>query len=793
MKKRIFSLALASTLVLGSASALADSVANVPFVNGYAVEGEELNEFRPDSEVKRCEIAKIAAEAYSIAKADPNFPDVDADHWAAQFIGGLQAAKVVEGDPDGNFRPEDSLTRAEFSAIVKRAAGDKLTDKEEEKDFNDTEGHWAEGIIDDLSKAEVVKGYEDGSFKPENKVTRAEAVAMVLRSLGRSIDPDIAQKVENPFSDVKDGAWYLNDVLGAATEYDYETEKDGKENIPVAVDTKVISSVQVPSQAFEKDSDKKLKLKVNGSSEYYDLAQASANGYRIEFVQLNDAGKEETDNTKFILDNGGAASKNLDGKLIKAKKLGDYTIEARVYKDLGGGKLEFVTSGKGTVTIVDKIAEKTEAVKEVEYKTVVTPPKTPVTVKNDTIVVNETVQISKLIVDIDGKTDVDISGDGLAYELESSNENILEVNKTNNTITGKSVGKATLTVKVGSVTKDVEITVAKDDRLPTKAEVTGDVKIAGAGVSQTVKVKVLDQYGDEIQTADYGLVSAEEDSDVISLDGTGASTVVLNPATAGELQIDSEKEGEATIYFTALNADGEKQQIGSVKVTVGSKVGDTSVSVESANGQPFELDSKDNFDFKVVDRDENGQLVKELTATTDYTAKSSNTDIFTVTGDKTINAVKDGEADLIVEDLRDNKIYTQKVVVSGVEANKEVVSVTYKESPLTETSATSVKLNEFLDADGIEASNTIGEIEMVTTANQATDYTAQAVGDLMIKGTKTQVGSVVVTVDGTGVALNDGFKTDLTLTAGTQNTINITVNNMKPEAVNPQAFVVTQK
>ena len=714
MKRKIFSLALASTLVLGSASALADSVANVPFVNGYAVEGEELNEFRPDSEVKRCEIAKIAAEAYSIAKADPNFPDVDADHWAAQFIGGLQAAKVVEGDPDGNFRPEDSLTRAEFSAIVKRAAGDKLTDKEEEKDFNDTEGHWAEGIIDDLSKAEVVKGYEDGSFKPENKVTRAEAVAMVLRSLGRSIDPDIAQKVENPFSDVKEGAWYLNDVLGAATEYDYETKEDGKENIPVAVDTKVISSVEVPAQAFETDSDKDIKIKVNGSDENYDLKEGIANGYSFEFVQL-DSDDNQVEEDASILEGG----TNDNGKLkADDKEIDDYTIEVRVYKDNGN---EFVTKARGTISIVDGVANKTEAIDTVEFKE--TNSEAKVNEENNKVVKGETIEVSKLLVDIDGKKGVDISATD-KFEVESSNELVLEVDD-DNLITAKKIGKATITVKVGSVSKDIEIEVVDKERVPTTIEEVGEVKLAQNG-QKTIEVKVLDQYGAEIKAPfDDDMVTPEFSTDLESVEPKSGKNQLTIKA--------KDKNFDGYVFLKTENADGEVVELGRIKVTVGEQVGAGDYKLEPQTGKDLIIDLSDDEDIELelvlMEYDDDGKAVKSVDIAS---LASSDEDVVKIVDNKTVAGEKAGKATITA--VYNNKTYTAEVEVVGEKKeDANITEVTFKDPALNIKKV--YELKDFVSKEDIK--HGVSSIEdVVTDASGNLSVGGKAIGTISITGSE---------------------------------------------------------
>lgn len=777
MKRKIFSLALASTLVLGSATALAaELTTNVPFINGYEVEGEELNEFRPDSEVKRCEIAKIAAEAYSIAKADPNFPDVDADHWAAQFIGGLQSAKVVEGDPDGNFRPEDSLTRAEFAAIVKRAAEGKLEDKEEEKDFNDTEGHWAEGIIDELSKAEVVKGYEDGSFKPENKVTRAEAVAMVLRSLGREIDPAINSKVNNPFSDVKEGAWYLNDVLGAATEYDYRTDKDGEEEIAVAADTKVISSIEVPGQAFESDAEnKEVKVRVNGSTEEYDLNQGKANGYEFKFYQLDKNGDiMDSSDEDYIL----ADADSEDGKLRNdSKKIGDYTIEVRAIKDSA-----IVARAKGTVTIVDKVAKETEAIKEVEMKTA-----DGVKVKDYTIVLGEEANISKIVADIAGKKDVDIVADGVDYTLESSDEAVVSV-ADDKTITGETVGKAKLTIKLGDVTKEIEVTVAKDERKPTSMEKVEEVKLVKGG-DKTIKVKILDQYGAEVKELTIG----SDADDVELVYDEDKLTVVQDPSDKSLLRViasgDIDDSYTGSVYLKSVDSDDNAIELGSFKVTVGDRVGEGTYKIEAEPGKDLKLDLSKKDDKKVklflAEYDNEGKQVESTQLTSDDVTISDEEIASFGEGEDEDYLVGNKEGKVILTVSLNGKTYTAEVEV--VSEAKNVTKVTFNDPALN--IAKTYKLGDFLSKENIEHNvNSTSDVKVKVEDGVANLYVNEdKIGSIEISGTNI-IDPITFVVDG------DMDETEIaTVDAGEKATVRIAVKDNDDKEIGFKSFNIDVK
>lgn len=98
---------------------------------------------------------------------------------AVELLNGLN---ILNGYPDGTFRPEASITRAEFTVIVDKLA--KLEIKEEENLFSDLEGCWAKSYILTAAKNKLLSGYPDGTFRPDNVVTYSEALTILLNMLG---------------------------------------------------------------------------------------------------------------------------------------------------------------------------------------------------------------------------------------------------------------------------------------------------------------------------------------------------------------------------------------------------------------------------------------------------------------------------------------------------------------------------------------------------------------------------------------------------------------------------------
>lgn len=102
-------------------------------------------------------------------------------HWAEESVKSLIDKEILNGYPDGSFRPDQSITRAELAKTLATAYG--LEGSGPKGQFPDTTEHWAEEYIDALANAKIITGYPDGSFKPESPITRAEMVVMLTRLL----------------------------------------------------------------------------------------------------------------------------------------------------------------------------------------------------------------------------------------------------------------------------------------------------------------------------------------------------------------------------------------------------------------------------------------------------------------------------------------------------------------------------------------------------------------------------------------------------------------------------------
>ncbi|MGB9613777.1 MAG: S-layer homology domain-containing protein, partial [Candidatus Margulisiibacteriota bacterium] len=141
------------------------------------------------------------------------FPDVVQDYWVAQPISLLAMQKIITGYPDGTFKPEGNITRAEMCTLLMKTK-EPQSQKTEEPKFKDVSAkHWAAAYIARASEIGVVKGYPDGSFRPNGKITRAEGLAMIARFAGISEEVYV-----NEFPDVAASHWAAKIIAGSYKE-----------------------------------------------------------------------------------------------------------------------------------------------------------------------------------------------------------------------------------------------------------------------------------------------------------------------------------------------------------------------------------------------------------------------------------------------------------------------------------------------------------------------------------------------------------------------------------------------
>lgn len=149
--------------------------------NGY-----EDGTFKPDNAITRAEFAALTANAlekigYSL-KTSPGFADT-AGHWAEKSVCKLVACGIVHGFEDGTFKPDLKITRGQAAIMASNMlvyCGVAIRDGD---DYPDTASHYASRHIKSLRSFGVVNGYEDGTFKPDNEITRGQAAMYISNCL----------------------------------------------------------------------------------------------------------------------------------------------------------------------------------------------------------------------------------------------------------------------------------------------------------------------------------------------------------------------------------------------------------------------------------------------------------------------------------------------------------------------------------------------------------------------------------------------------------------------------------
>ncbi|BBI34235.1 S-layer homology domain-containing protein [Cohnella abietis] len=142
--------------------------------------------FHANATVTRAEFATMLVKALGLESTDKaNFKDTRG-HWAADAIAALHSFGFINGYADGSFKPNQSISKAEIVAILSKVINITLSSNPTK--FSDVSGSWAEDAINKLSDSGIVKGASDGSFKPNAKATRSESLLMILRMLNVSLN-----------------------------------------------------------------------------------------------------------------------------------------------------------------------------------------------------------------------------------------------------------------------------------------------------------------------------------------------------------------------------------------------------------------------------------------------------------------------------------------------------------------------------------------------------------------------------------------------------------------------------
>ena len=199
-----------------------NTVDHYAYIVGYAEDGT----VRPNANITRAEVATIffrllTDEARNSLWSTTNtFSDVASTVWYNTAVSTMANAGIIQGYEDGTFRPNANITRAEFAAIAARFM---TSGYDVESDlFTDIAGHWARESINDAATAGWINGYSDDTFRPDNAITRAEAVTLVNNVLQRKPDADHMLDSMITWPDNPESAWYYEAIQEATNSHDYD-------------------------------------------------------------------------------------------------------------------------------------------------------------------------------------------------------------------------------------------------------------------------------------------------------------------------------------------------------------------------------------------------------------------------------------------------------------------------------------------------------------------------------------------------------------------------------------------
>ena len=191
------------------------------------------NDVRPQNNITRAEVATIFFRLLTDETREANmtksngYNDVKDGDWFCCAVSTLSKMGIIKGYEDGSFKPNDPISRAEFAAIAARfdPDGDKTP-----ASFADVTSHWAKDEISIAANHGWIKGYEDGSFKPDQKITRAETMTLVNRVLNRlpETKDDLHKDMKTWVDNMDETAWYYLAVQEATNSHYFKNKTSTK-------------------------------------------------------------------------------------------------------------------------------------------------------------------------------------------------------------------------------------------------------------------------------------------------------------------------------------------------------------------------------------------------------------------------------------------------------------------------------------------------------------------------------------------------------------------------------------
>ena len=155
----------------------------IKLVNKKAVSGYPDGNFLPEQPITRAEFAVTLVKAYGLPLSEGKIFKDSGNHWAKDYIATANAGNIISGYNDDSFGPEDQITREQMAVMINNAAKFDADGMSVIFTDNNDISEWAKNAVERVAGNKVINGYPDGTFKPKQSTTRAEAVTVIVKSL----------------------------------------------------------------------------------------------------------------------------------------------------------------------------------------------------------------------------------------------------------------------------------------------------------------------------------------------------------------------------------------------------------------------------------------------------------------------------------------------------------------------------------------------------------------------------------------------------------------------------------
>lgn len=211
----------------GGNPSIEEKAAHNAYIQGYA-DGT----FRPEASLTRAQLAVMVASLLgydrSTVVTERTFPDVAPTNWAASSIAYVNERGYLIGDNNGSFRPDAAVTRAEMAALANRLKPLREALAPQAPFSDVASGHWAASAIAAARQEGLINGYADGTYRPTKAITRAEAVTLLNRVFGRL---PLGGPIEPSWKDVASSYWAFGNIEEASRDHRFTIAEDGTERI----------------------------------------------------------------------------------------------------------------------------------------------------------------------------------------------------------------------------------------------------------------------------------------------------------------------------------------------------------------------------------------------------------------------------------------------------------------------------------------------------------------------------------------------------------------------------------